>query len=404
MALGMSPQRLREVRFAEQWRGYRTDEVDDFVDRVAEAFDALEARVREATARAERAEQALHERGPDDHVSRTLVLAQRTADAALREAEAEGARLLDEATRRAEELVANAEERAALQRSEMDARAAAELHDLIERRRALEADVALLADYVQRQRAALAEELRAQVRWLESGDHLASPPVSGPWTGAGIRLSSDEATTAEGESVADRREPDDAGDEAPSDDELSALVTRAEALQRRFSVPDAAPSDAASTAAPVVSGEEGSGEEGTGGGMDVEGSAGEPVLGAGAGEPMVAPGEVPAVAAPSLDQREPDRDPSSGDQALASEPPAPTDLEQIPWRRPEAPEVAEEPTPARSTTAPVDDDPFIAELRRAVDDPEPLGPREDDDVWLDDIGLTGPEEPLSGRRRRRRQR
>ncbi len=159
MALKVSPQRLREVRFGEQWRGYRTDEVDEFVERVAEAFDALDEQVRQAIDRAARAELALQERGPEDHVSRTLVLAQRTADAAVQEAEAEAARLVDEARRRAHELVSEAERRVACQQAEMEARAAAELHDLVERRRALESDVTLLAGYVLGRRAADAAAL-----------------------------------------------------------------------------------------------------------------------------------------------------------------------------------------------------------------------------------------------------
>ena len=43
---------------------------------------------------------------------------------------------------------------------------------------------------------------------------------------------------------------------------------------------------------------------------------------------------------------------------------------------------SEEPAPV-VTEASLDDDPFIAELRRAITDTEPLGPRDDDDADLE---------------------
>jgi hypothetical protein len=52
--------------------------------------------------------------------------------------------------------------------------------------------------------------------------------------------------------------------------------------------------------------------------------------------------------------------------------------------------------------APIDDDPFIAELRRAVDDPEPLGPRDTSAEWSDDADLY--DRHKSGLKRSRRRR
>lgn len=50
----------------------------------------------------------------------------------------------------------------------------------------------------------------------------------------------------------------------------------------------------------------------------------------------------------------------------------------------------------------MDDDPFLAELRRAIEDPEPLGPRDDDAVWADGAQLYDQDITASGRFRRRR--
>jgi cell division initiation protein len=89
--MDVSPQLLRDVEFREKWRGYSADEVDDFLERVAEGIEALHAQLREADERATRAERRVLETSDDD-VRRALVLAQRTADAALAEAQEEADR------------------------------------------------------------------------------------------------------------------------------------------------------------------------------------------------------------------------------------------------------------------------------------------------------------------------
>ena len=358
MGIGVTPQRLREVRFAEQWRGYRTEEVDEFVERVAETFDALEARLRETSERAAKAEQALSERAGDDSVSRTLVLAQRTADAAVQEGRLEASRLVAEAEERARALLAEAEDRAARQRAELEARAARELEDLLELRRALESDVVLLRSYVRDQRAALVEEMREQLRWLEEGEHLSVPPLSGPWsrTGGGHEAPPPGATTAT------------AGDGlVPSVDELVALASRAEALRRGF--PSSVPAAEAAGDSPVVGQWSGAGPEvGIGlddvrGDGDAPGDHGSVGDGGGAGGLDDAAGVEPAEEADGIAWRS---------SSPPTEVPDPTSVE------------ASERVGSTASSNPTHEDPFLAELRRAVDDPEPLGPRDDDDgTWAE---------------------
>ncbi len=357
MAIGVSPQRLREVRFAEQWRGYRTEEVDAFVERVAEAFDAMELRLREAAERVAQAEQAASERASEDAVARTLVLAQRTADAAVREAEAEAARLITEAQERASAVVTEAEERAEKIRAELEARAAAEVHDLAERRRALESDVVLLRTYVRDHRASLVQEVREHLRWLESGEHLVAPPVNGPWTSTSSPV--DEAPAAQ-------RSPAGAGGratEAPSVDALVALASRAEALRRRS--PSNVPTGSVFGARDAPGGAASPGDQGA----DTD----EPATGDASGPDDVGEGDAAA-------------EPASAEVPVA-------DIEEIPWREPSADDdspSSSSPSPSASASteqpsaAPEHEDPFIAELRRAVDDPEPLGPRDDDARWVDE--------------------
>ena len=92
--MDVSPRALRAVTFREKLRGYHPDDVDQFLERVSEGIAALQAKLDDALTRAERAEL---ERSTaiegEDAVQRTLVLAQRTADLALKEAREEAARL-----------------------------------------------------------------------------------------------------------------------------------------------------------------------------------------------------------------------------------------------------------------------------------------------------------------------
>jgi cell division initiation protein len=166
--MDVSPQLLRDVEFREKWRGYSADEVDEFLERVAEGIEALQTQLREADERATRAERRVLETSDDD-VRRALVLAQRTADAALAEAQ-------EEADRR----VAAAEEQARAVRTDAEERAASELQELAARRAELEADVAALTTYVREQRARLTDELRSQLEWLKAPGRLAlpEPPVA----------------------------------------------------------------------------------------------------------------------------------------------------------------------------------------------------------------------------------
>jgi cell division initiation protein len=323
MALGVSPGRVREIRFAEQWRGYRTDEVDEFVDQVAEAFDQLEARVQECSTRAAEAERRLLERGPDDDLSRTLVLAQRTADAVLHEAEVEAAGVLARGEERARLLVEEAEVRRAHLDQEIEARVASELREVSERRAVLETEVAALTSYVEHQRRRMADELREQLAWLEGSGHLELPPT--PASSAVI------GSTAG----------------APPEDEV-ALDLALPAEEWRRSDPES---------------ESDLGESDAG-----DSDAGE--SDAGANDPDDRGGPVEAQSERA----------AAGD-GLSSKVRA-------------------------SWPADPNDDPFLAELRRAADDPEPLGPRESApaDEWHDEHDPYRDTTAGTGRFRRRRSR
>ncbi|MGE0877622.1 MAG: DivIVA domain-containing protein [Acidimicrobiia bacterium] len=104
---------LHQAEFREKFRGYDPEEVDAFLEQVAKGVDVLHQRLREAMERAERAEHRSRDiTESDDTLRRTLVLAQRTADAAI-----------NEAKERAAKLVTDAEDYAARTKGEAEARA-----------------------------------------------------------------------------------------------------------------------------------------------------------------------------------------------------------------------------------------------------------------------------------------
>ena len=131
---------IREVEFREKIRGYNPDDVDDFLEQVAVAFEAMEDRLRNiavqpgsanpptatqvetreirptpavvssATERS-RATGASFEFDPDT-IQRTLLLAQKTADETVKAAEEQAESTVGEAKAKADALINQAMNRA----------------------------------------------------------------------------------------------------------------------------------------------------------------------------------------------------------------------------------------------------------------------------------------------------
>lgn len=190
--MDLTAQVLHDVEFREAKRGgYHTQDVDEFLERLAVAVDRQDMQLREARQRVAAAEQRLAEAErraedaelraaggggeADETLKRTLVLAQRTADAAIREAEERAARLVasaeDESARTLAEAhdsaaraYAEAEEEARRAQHEARSRVIAELQELEGSRELLRADVELLERHIEEQR----ERLRFAIRELHA--------------------------------------------------------------------------------------------------------------------------------------------------------------------------------------------------------------------------------------------
>jgi len=115
---------FHDIEFNERFRGYDVDEVDAYVDRVAKAAAMVQGRIAELQERVIAAEGQVRNgaAGSDDglsdqddaRLSRVLVLAQRTADAAIEEAEAEAEAMRSDATADAERTRREADDHASL--------------------------------------------------------------------------------------------------------------------------------------------------------------------------------------------------------------------------------------------------------------------------------------------------
>jgi len=167
---------LREVEFRDRLRGYDTDEVDEFLEEVAVAVDELHQRLTQQATRVAPAQEAREahpeseqkaEQGfDDDAIRRTLILAQRTADLAVREANEEASAIIESARREAHDLVAQASENARRIRQEADEDFSTRVNVQLAQREQLENDVRTLGSLVSEERGRLADSLQTVLRYV----------------------------------------------------------------------------------------------------------------------------------------------------------------------------------------------------------------------------------------------
>lgn len=317
----LTPQRLREVEFKERWRGYDPEEVDDLLERVAAGLEDFESRVRQATERAVRAEQRASEGSDtDETLRRTLVLAQRTADAAIADAQERASQLVSDAEQQAATMVSDAEAEARRITDENETRLRDNVSSLESARSTLQRDVDALAEYLTDERERIRITLQALIQRVD-GDlrtDRSAPAVS-------------EVDVPEPLPAADEAPPEAAGaPDAPDGAEEAAAIDLVGA-ERAPEIGGEA------TQAHDVLADDGPAED------EADAAA------AGAANPTSAPGAPGAT--------------STADHGLVLS------------------------GPGREIDT--DDDAFFAQLRGALDDDEPLGPRDDEPV-PNHVGASGP--------------
>jgi DivIVA domain-containing protein len=178
LGMELTPKVFRDVQFREKLRGgYHPEDVDEFLEQAAVAAEELLERLQRAEARAQRAEQSLEDASANDEtLKRVLVMAQRTADQAVREAREEAERLLAEARVQAQTIIAEAEERG---RRAYDAKIADSTASLDRAEAALrraQSDAEALSRWVEVNRAHLLEALREAASFVEKVGFVEEPP------------------------------------------------------------------------------------------------------------------------------------------------------------------------------------------------------------------------------------
>jgi DivIVA domain-containing protein len=335
--MDVSPKTLREVEFREKMRGYHPEDVDQFLERVAAAWEVLQDRLRQALERAQRAEQAATEAGGnDDSLRRTLLLAQRTADLAVQEGREQAARIVAGAEQQAQSLVGDAEQRVHSLVGDADRRAQAMLADAERRAQSM------VGEAEQRARRGHEDalvEMRAETARLEV-------------TRQRLQMDIDMMTRWVSEHRSQLRAA------------LEDALTRAEQIDMNPPMAAGSAYSLDSQAAPAAAAP-----------AEASASVGPPPFSpapAGGGAPSWTPS--PAASGSWAPPPPPSPPPSPAPPASAPVASAPSV-----WPRDDA--LASQP-PEPDLMAPDDGgdaDPYFAELRRAISDNDPLGPRSDGD-------------------------
>jgi DivIVA domain-containing protein len=203
---------FQDIAFNERFRGYDVAEVDAYIDRVAKAAALVQGRIAELQRRADAAEahtSGSSGAGPveagEESLTKMLVLAQRTADAAIDEAQAEAAEIRRQADDHASLVVAEAETDRRRMLAEAEAaveesvrtereRVAAEVAELERYRAFLTDDIAILERHLEQARNVLGSSAAALQHLLDDPEQFrlpAMPATSGVVAPADIETPKD---------------------------------------------------------------------------------------------------------------------------------------------------------------------------------------------------------------------
>ena len=177
---------VNEKQFHDAWRGYNQEEVDDFLDKVAETLDRLErensalaGRVRELDQMVEAA------KSTEEMLKKTLVTAQQAAEEAIVTAKARADQMIQEAEERARRAREELKQRVATAEEEVRRRSAEVEREQAERQREVQESIDRLEAFERNLKEKLIGFFRQQSKLLESLNErepvpLAETPVEAP--------------------------------------------------------------------------------------------------------------------------------------------------------------------------------------------------------------------------------
>ena len=167
--MDVSARSIHEKQFHDAWRGYSQEEVDDFLDRIAETVDRLQRENHSLTQRIRELDQAVStSRDTEEMLKKTLVTAQRASEEAIASAKAKAEQLITEAEAR----VARANDEAKARMSALDDDVRRKTIDLdrehAARKRELEASIDRLRSFESELKQRLKGYLEQQTKALDS--------------------------------------------------------------------------------------------------------------------------------------------------------------------------------------------------------------------------------------------
>jgi DivIVA domain-containing protein len=166
--MDVTPRELRDMDIREGFRGYNRDDVDELLERAATTIESLQEQLSKHQERITTLESdAGRGRENEDMLQRTLLLAQKTADEAIADAQTRSKQMVEEAETRAYALVSEAEATARRMAMAEQRRLEAEVLGLGARREALLADIDNLERFETEYRSRLRRAIEADLQSLD---------------------------------------------------------------------------------------------------------------------------------------------------------------------------------------------------------------------------------------------
>jgi cell division initiation protein len=181
----LTAREIHEKQFHDAWRGYNQAEVDDFLDRVAEALDRLHRENTDLKQRVTELDQAVAaSRDTEEMLKKTLVTAQRAAEEAIANAKTKAEEIITQAEERVRRTETEARERIVHAENESRRKAAEAERDLTARKRELDERIDKLrlfeTDIKKRLKTFLEQQLRALDALTEVESPKFAPPAARP--------------------------------------------------------------------------------------------------------------------------------------------------------------------------------------------------------------------------------
>jgi DivIVA domain-containing protein len=223
--MDLSAREIHEKQFHDAWRGYNQSEVDDFLDRAAEALDRLQRENQDLKDRIAELDQAMAaSRDTEEMLKKTLVTAQRAAEEAIANAKTKAEEMISEAESRVKRTDTDARERLARIEAESRRKIEDSERDAADRRRTLDDRIGKLTAFERDARQRLKAFYEQQLRALDALNDLEpprfGPPAARPAQGAGPAArpagASSSGPAPAGESLGAAREPAGDGDQTQS--------------------------------------------------------------------------------------------------------------------------------------------------------------------------------------------